>query len=250
MKKEILKTKSIKKSFTEKAVPIEVLKGIDFTAYEGEIIAVTGASGVGKSTFLHIIGTLESPSEGEILYNFDYQINPLKLSPDEISEFRNRHIGFVFQFHYLLPEFSVLENVIMPGLISKEFKNPKPTGDRKFHDNINEKDSVQKLKDHAMEILKNLGIANRSAHRPGELSGGEQQRVAVARALFKKPSIILADEPTGNLDSKSAHELFELFRKVNEEHKTTFVIVTHNEVLAQKCDRKLKMIDGILLSDN
>lgn len=232
MKKEILIVKNLKKTFLTKAGALDVLKGIDFVAYKGEIIAITGASGAGKSTFLHIIGTLESPTSGEIIYKFDEEINPSRLPANVLSQFRNKYIGFVFQFHYLLPEFNVIENVIMPELISQ---------------GSNKKNEHQ-LKERAFEILKNLGIDSRAHHRPGELSGGEQQRVAVARALIKKPSIVLADEPTGNLDSKSAQELFMLFQKINEETGTTFIIVTHNESLAQRCTRKLRMVDGLLLN--
>lgn len=232
MKKEILAVKNLKKTFLTKAGLLDVLKGIDFVAYRGEIVAITGASGAGKSTFLHIIGTLEPPTSGEIIYKFDGEINPSHLSADALSQFRNRHIGFVFQFHYLLPEFNVIENVIMPELISKGSSSKK------------NKEYLEK----AFEILKNLGIDSRAYHRPGELSGGEQQRVAVARALIKNPSIVLADEPTGNLDSRSAQELFMLFQKINEETETTFIIVTHNESLAQKCARKLKMVDGLLIN--
>lgn len=241
MKKKIVTTKNLKKIFVTKAAKIEVLKGIDFFASQGEIIAITGASGVGKSTFLHILGTLESPTEGEVIFDFDGELNPFRLPSDQISHFRNRHIGFVFQFHYLLPEFNVIENVIMPELIAKEL-------------NIAEKrwtkGQIDELKDRAMEILESLGIAERALHRPGELSGGEQQRVAVARALFRSPSIVLADEPTGNLDSKSAYELFELLRKINHQRGTTFIIVTHNETLAKKSDRNLRMVDGLLFEDS
>ncbi len=235
MLKKILITKNIKKTYSSKAGKIEVLKGIDFTATEGDIIAITGASGVGKSTFLHIIGTLEKPSSGEIVYNFNNEeIQPLKLSDESLSYFRNKFIGFVFQFHYLLPEFNVIENVIMPNLISKEHSGVKK----------------HELKDKAYELLKKLGIHKRALHRPGELSGGEQQRVAVARALFNSPKIVLADEPTGNLDTRSAMELFDLFRKINEENNTTFIIVTHNEAIAQRSKRKLRMLDGILYDED
>lgn len=234
MKKEILITKSLKKSYSTKAGSLEVLKGIDFTAYEGDILAITGASGAGKSTFLHIIGTLEKPTAGEVIYRFDKDVSFTGLADNEISNFRNRHIGFVFQFHYLLPEFNVMENVIMPELISIEITKRKK--------------NQKELKEKAYEILKKLGIHERAIHLPGELSGGEQQRVAVARALFNNPSIVLADEPTGNLDSRSAMELFELFQRINEERKTTFIIVTHNEALAKKCVRRFTMIDGILLN--
>lgn len=232
MKKEILTVKNLRKSYSTKAGTLEVLKGIDFSAYEGEILAVTGASGAGKSTFLHIIGTLEKPTSGDVIYGFEGSINPFVLSDNEISNFRNKHIGFVFQFHYLLPEFNVLENVIMPELIAN-----RGSIKRKNRDKLYEK---------AQEILKKLGVHERAFHRPGELSGGEQQRVAVARALFKNPSVVLADEPTGNLDSRAAQELFELFQRINEEDKTTFIIVTHNEMLAKKCAQRFTMVDGVL----
>ncbi|MCS7164158.1 MAG: ABC transporter ATP-binding protein [Thermodesulfovibrio sp.] len=233
MKKEILITKNLKKSYVTKAGIIEVLKGIDFVAYKGEIIAITGASGVGKSTFLHVIGTLDTPTSGEITYKFNGDTNPLSLSSNALSEFRNKYIGFVFQFHYLLPEFNVIENVIMPELIGNEHKR--------------KKQKYEELKDRAFELLKKLGISERAYHRPSELSGGEQQRVAVARALFKNPPLVLTDEPTGNLDSKSAKELFELFKKINSELGTTFIIVTHNEYLAQHCTRRFRMVDGVLV---
>lgn len=233
MKKEILITKNLKKTYWTKAGSIEVLKGIDFVAYRSEIIAITGASGVGKSTFLHLIGTLDTPTSGEILYKFDGEINPLNLSRYALSEFRNKYIGFVFQFHYLLPEFNVIENVVMPELIANEHKKTKQT--------------YKELKEKAFEILKKLGIAEKAYQRPAELSGGEQQRVAVARALFKNPPLVLTDEPTGNLDSNSAKELFELFKEINSETGTTFIIVTHNEYIAQQCTRRLKMIDGVLV---
>jgi lipoprotein-releasing system ATP-binding protein len=233
MKKEILKINNLTKTFITKAGKIEVLKGINFSVYQGEIIAITGASGAGKSTFLHIIGALDSPTSGEIEYNLDKRYNLANLSRDAIAEFRNRNIGFVFQFHYLLSEFNVIENVILPEFIANEFKK--------------EKKNKKKLEEKAFFLLKKLGLHERTLHKPGELSGGEQQRVAIARALFKEPPIILADEPTGNLDSKTAQELFELIKKINEEQGTTFIIVTHNEMLAKKCSRTLKMIDGVLI---
>lgn len=233
MKKKILITNNLTKSYFTKAGKIDVLKGINFCVNQGDIVAITGASGAGKSTFLHIIGTLDFPTSGEMEYHLDANINPAKLSTDALSEFRNKNIGFVFQFHYLLSEFNVIENVILPELISYEFKR-----DKKHKKELEEK---------AFSLLEELGIHERALHKPSELSGGEQQRVAIARALFKNPPIVLADEPTGNLDSKTAQELFTLFQKINEEKKTTFIIVTHNEALAQKCSRNLKMIDGILI---
>lgn len=233
MKKKILTTNSLTKKYITKAGGIDVLKGINFYVNQGDIVAITGASGVGKSTFLHILGTLDFPTSGEIEYYLDKNINPAKLSRDALSEFRNKNIGFVFQFHYLLSEFNAIENVILPKLIGYEF-----TRDKK---------NKKELEEKAFYLLKEIGIHERALHKPSELSGGEQQRVAVARALFNEPAIILADEPTGNLDSKSAQELFELFKKINETKGTTFIIVTHNEKLAQKCSRNLKMIDGMLI---
>lgn len=230
---KILITKNLKKSFQTKASVLEVLKGVDFFAFEGEIVAITGASGVGKSTFLHIVGTLEKPTEGEVLYNLEGQfINPFTLKGDSISNFRNKHIGFVFQFHYLLAEFNVVENIIMPELIGLHLGNSKTKKD---------------LKERAFSLLKELNLDRFAFHLPGELSGGQQQKVAVARALFRNPKIVLADEPTGNLDSKSAFELFELFRQINNKWGTTFIIVTHNEAIAQRCSRRLKMVDGVLI---
>ncbi len=233
MKKKILTTNNLTKKYITKAGRIEILKGINFYVNQGDIVAITGASGVGKSTFLHILGTLDFPTSGEIEYYLDKNINPSKLSRDALSEFRNKNIGFVFQFHYLLSEFNVIENVILPKLIGYEF-----SGNKK---------NKRELEEKAFYLLKELGIHERALHKPSELSGGEQQRVAVARALFNEPAIILADEPTGNLDSKSAQELFELFKKINATKGTTFIIVTHNEKLAQKCSRNLRMIDGILI---
>ncbi len=233
MKKEILRTKNLKKKYITKAGQLEVLKGINLNVYEGEMIAITGASGAGKSTLLHILGTLEFPTSGEIEFDLQGKIDPTALSSFELSKFRNKYIGFVFQFHYLLAEFNVLENIILSRLIGYEFSK--------------NKESKKEIEGKAYILLKELGIHERALHKPSELSGGEQQRVAVARALFNDPKIILADEPTGNLDSKAASELFELFRKINETRGTTFVIVTHNENLAQKCMRNLKMIDGMLI---
>lgn len=234
MKKKILTTNNLRKSYFTKAGEIEVLKGIDFSVSEGEIVAITGASGAGKSTFLHIIGTLDFPTHGDIEYYFEGNVKISELTGDRLSEFRNRNIGFVFQFHYLLSEFTVIENVLLPELIAQEFKG------NRF--------SKRELEEKAFILLKNLGIHDRALHKPSELSGGEQQRVAIARALFKDPPLILADEPTGNLDSKTAQELFELIQKINEEKGTTFIIVTHNEILAQKCTRRLKMLDGVLIN--
>lgn len=186
------------------------------------MVAVMGASGVGKSTLLHILGTLDRPTSGEILYD---GINVASLSDQELTRFRNRRIGFVFQFHHLLPEFTALENVMMPALISGP-----PTS--------------LEARDKAAGLLEELGLGNRADHRPGELSGGEQQRVAVARALVLDPTVVLADEPTGNLDTNTGDELFGLLVDINQRRKTTFVIATHNESLATRCHRTLHMVDG------
>ena len=200
---------------------IEVLKGIDFQINESEIISIVGASGAGKTTLLQILGTIEKPSEGSIFSN---NIDLFKLSEKKIADFRNQNIGFIFQFHQLLPEFTAIENVMLPALINGTSK----------------KDA------HAMatDLLGFLNIANMADKKPDTMSGGENQRVAVARALINKPQIVLADEPSGNLDSKNAFELQELFLRLRNEFGQAFVIVTHNEALANVADRKLTIKDG------
>jgi len=203
---------------------LQVLKGINLTISRGEVISIVGASGAGKSTLLHILGTLDKADSGSIIID---GAAVTTLSSKKLSQFRNRKIGFVFQAHHLLPEFSALENVMMPALISGESK----------HD--------ASLR--AESLLEKLGLRDRSSHRPSELSGGEQQRVAVARALVNQPAVIFADEPSGNLDSESARSLHELFFNLRKEMNQTFVIVTHNEVLAGMADRKLTMKDGLLV---
>jgi lipoprotein-releasing system ATP-binding protein len=198
-----------------------VLKGVDVDIAKGEIVSIVGPSGSGKSTLLHILGTLDEAMEGKITLR-DREIHTLKGEP--LAVFRNRHIGFVFQFHHLLPEFSALENVSIPGWIA---------GFRK-------KDVERR----AMELLQGLGVGHRVENKPGELSGGEQQRVAVARALINNPDIVFADEPTGNLDTANAKELHQLFFELRKQFKQTFLIVTHNEELATMSDRVLHMKDG------
>lgn len=198
-----------------------VLKGVDFSIKQGEIVSIVGPSGSGKSTLLHILGTLDSPSKGEVLVN-GQRIN--FHNDKQVAFFRNRHIGFVFQFHHLLPEFTALENVCIPGWMA---------GRRK-----------KEVADRAIELLNNLGLGQRADNKPGALSGGEQQRVAVARALINKPDIVFADEPTGNLDSANARELHQLFFDLRKQFNQTFLIVTHNEELAQMSDRILHMKDG------
>ena len=203
---------------------VAVLKGLDLTIKKGEIVAIVGPSGAGKTTLLQILGTLDQPEK-----NKDYELNInqtslKKITDKALSKFRNKHIGFIFQFHQLLPEFTALENVCIPAFIA----------------NTNKKDAEKK----ATELLSFLGLSHRIEHKPSQLSGGEQQRVAVARALINNPSIVLADEPSGNLDSAAAKNLHELFFKLRDEFGQTFVLVTHNEELANMADRKLTMKDG------
>lgn len=204
---------------------VKVLKGVDLHIKKGEIVAIVGPSGSGKTTLLQILGTLDKASKNQELIINGKPIQ--QLSDKKISEFRNEHIGFIFQFHQLLPEFTALENVCLPAYIGN-------------------KDKVETEK-RAKELLDFLGLSHRTNHKPNELSGGEQQRVAVARALINKPSVIFADEPSGNLDSTSAKNLHELFFKLRDEFGQTFVLVTHNEELAEMADRKLVMKDGVVV---
>ena len=213
----ILKGKQLTKSYGD----LNVLKGIDIEIKKGEIVSIVGASGAGKSTLLHILGTLDEADAGDL---FIKEKNVTHLNGNQMARFRNLNIGFVFQFHNLLPEFTALENVCIPGFISKQ--NPK------------------EIETKAMELLDMLGIADRKNNKPSELSGGEQQRASVARALINNPGIVFADEPSGNLDSKNAGELHELFFTLRKELDQTFVIVTHNEHLAEIADRKLEIQDG------
>jgi lipoprotein-releasing system ATP-binding protein len=201
-----------------------VLKGVDIEISKGEIVSIAGSSGAGKSTLLHILGTLDTADKGEILFN-DKNIS--KLSGKKLAEFRNKYIGFVFQFHHLLPEFSALENICVPGWIAGG-KN-------------------KDIRERALELLDLLNLKDRAEHKPGELSGGEQQRVAVARALINNPLIVMADEPTGNLDSANAQELHKLFIDLRDRFQQTFLIVTHNEELAKMSDRILHMKDGRII---
>ncbi len=216
----MLSAKNIHKSYG--ALP--VLKGVDIEIIKGEIVSIAGSSGAGKSTLLHILGTLDSADEGEIFLDNE-RID--KLKGKKLASFRNTHIGFVFQFHHLLPEFTALENVCIPGWIAGRKR----------------KEVMEK----AESLLNILGLPDRGEHKPGELSGGEQQRVAVARALINNPSIVMADEPTGNLDSANAKELHNLFIDLRTRFQQTFLIVTHNEELAQMSDRILHMKDGKII---
>jgi lipoprotein-releasing system ATP-binding protein len=202
---------------------LPVLRGIDMDVKRGEVISIVGASGAGKSTLLHIIGTLDKPDQGSLM--IDNQEVFLQSSVS-LAAFRNRSIGFVFQFHNLLPEFSALENVMIPGLIGKR--------------------NTDELKEKAKALMEMLRIGHRAEHKPAELSGGEQQRTAVARALINNPALILADEPSGNLDSKNAVELHQLFFDLRKELNQTFIIVTHNQEFAEMADRKIEIRDGIV----
>lgn len=204
---------------------LDILKGVDFHVDKGEIVSIIGASGAGKSTLLHIIGTLDQADRGDLMINGTAIKN---LSAKKLSAFRNQHIGFIFQFHHLLPEFTALENVCIPGFIRKTDK--------------------KQVEQRAMELLEMLGLSQRSDHKPNQLSGGEQQRVAVARALINQPSIVLADEPSGNLDSENAASLHRLFVELRDSTGQTFVIVTHNEELARVADRTVMMKDGLVVN--
>lgn len=216
----MLKATGIRKAYRN----LNVLKGVDLEIRKGELITIVGASGAGKSTLLHILGSLDRPDDGNVFIN---DIDIFGKSANELAEFRNRHLGFVFQFHNLLPEFSALENVMIPGLIAK-----KPES---------------QVRSEGLRLLGVLGISERQSHKPSELSGGEQQRVAVARALINSPLIIFADEPSGNLDSKNASDLHQLFFKLREELHQTFVIVTHNTDFAAMADRTLEIKDGVIV---
>lgn len=211
--------KNIKKQYGN----LQVLKGVDIHIKPSEVVSIVGSSGAGKTTLLTILGTLDKASSGDILFN---DINISSLNAKKLAAFRNQHIGFVFQFHHLLPEFTAIENVCIPAFINK----------------ISKKEAESK----ALELLDLLGLKDRANHKPSELSGGEQQRIAVARALINDPKVIFADEPSGNLDSENAQNLHQLFFKLRDELKQTIVVVTHNETLANMADRKLVMKDGLI----
>ncbi len=217
----MIKAQNVSKSYGK----LNVLKGVDIDINKGEIVSIVGKSGAGKSTLLHILGTLDKPDQGHVWIN-NQELTAL--NNKEIAKFRNDKIGFVFQFHHLLPEFTALENVSIPGMIQKR--------------------NQKEVKKRAEELLDFLGLADRLKHKPNELSGGEQQRVAVARALFNEPLVVFADEPSGNLDSNTSNELHQLIFDLRDKFKQTFVIVTHNEELAKMSDRRLEMKDGLIVS--
>ncbi len=217
----MIEARNITKSFGK----LKVLKGIDLNIGKGEIVSVVGPSGAGKTTLIQIIGTLDTPDDGQVIIN---GVDVTKMSDMELSKFRNLHLGFVFQFHQLLPEFTARENVMLPMLIGGHGK--------------------KEASKRAEELLTFLGLTDRSEHKPSEMSGGEKQRVAIARALSNSPSVIFADEPSGNLDSHNAAELQSLFRSLRDYFGQTFVIVTHDEHMAERCDRRIRMCDGLIVN--
>jgi lipoprotein-releasing system ATP-binding protein len=217
----VLEGIDIHKSFQTGAGTLHVLKGVNIGIRKGEIVSVVGASGVGKSTLLHILGALDRPTNGRVRLN---STDVFSLSDKKLAHFRNKTVGFVFQFHHLLPEFSALENVMMPRLIAGE--------------------DVSLIRKAAEELLSEVGLSDRADHKPGELSGGEQQRVAVARAFVNEPQIVIADEPSGNLDQATGEELHNLIAELNKKKGQTFIIATHNQVLAHKAHRMITLVDG------
>ncbi len=227
MSEVLLRCEGVTKEYRKDGANVEVLRGVDFSIQAGETLAILGSSGAGKSTLLHVLGTLEPPTKGQVFY-FGKDIN--RFSAEKISQFRNREIGFIFQFHYLLQEFTALENVLMPALIANE--------DR------------EKFTERATKLLEEVGLGHRLTHRPAELSGGEQQRVALARALVMHPRLLLADEPTGNLDSANAQKVKDLFLQLSENRGVTIVLVTHDEEIAKNFSRHLTMRDGKILHDS
>ncbi len=220
-KDAVLEAKGVFRSFQTGSVILDVLKGVDLEIYQGEIVALIGPSGSGKSTLLHILGALDRPDKGSI--NLD-SVEVFSLNDKELAHLRNRTVGFVFQFHHLLPEFSALENVMLPKLIAGE--------------------GIKSIENKAMELLDEVGLKDRKDHKPGELSGGEQQRVAVARALINDPKIVIADEPSGNLDRNTAESLHNLILELSRSRNQTFVLATHNLELAQRANRIFRLKDG------
>ncbi len=227
MNNPLLVCQGVRKTYTEAALDTEVLKGVDLSINAGELVAIIGSSGSGKSTLLHILGALDEPSAGEVIFN---TTNLTSLSANKQAKLRNKHIGFVYQFHHLLADFSAVENVAMPLLIGGVSKS--------------------QSRERAVELLTKVGLSHRLEHRPSELSGGERQRVAIARALVNKPDLVLADEPTGNLDHQTALDIYELMRELNRESGTAFLVVTHDTELAEKLDKQLQMKDGELMTES
>ena len=217
----LIRVVDLYKSYYDGLTELPVLKGVDLEVKKAEIVAIVGASGVGKSTLLHLLGGLDRPTGGTIFYGGE---DIFALNDQELDRFRNEEIGFVFQFHHLLPEFTALENVAMPGLIAQQ------------------KSDV--AEERAKELLDYVGLGERLGHRPSELSGGERQRVAIARALVNQPKVVLADEPTGNLDQKTSEAVHDLLWTLNDQFNQTFIIVTHNQTLAQRADRLVQLVDG------
>lgn len=223
----LVTVEDVTKEFVHEGRPVHVLKGINLTIDAGEMLCIMGPSGAGKSTLLHLLGTLDLPTQGRIFYDGE---DVTRFSSAKLADFRNESIGFVFQFHHLLPEFTAVENVMMPGQIRGE-----PT---------------RSLRERSVNLLEEVGLRDRMTHRPGELSGGEQQRVALARALIMNPKVVLADEPTGNLDSVTSTSMHDLLFRLNEERGTTFLVVTHSHALAEKMPRVVTMRDGYIDMDD
>jgi lipoprotein-releasing system ATP-binding protein len=227
MSEGVIEVKGLSKVFETNGSRVAALKGIDLVIKKGETLGIVGMSGSGKSTLLHILGTLDRPTTGEVLYSGE---NVFRRTDDELATFRNQEIGFVFQFHYLLSEFSALENVMMPLLIQRI--------------------ETKEARELATNILERVGLRDRLDHRPGELSGGEQQRIAIARAVILKPRVILADEPTGNLDLETGSSVMDLFLNLNQEEEITLVLVTHNPAVAERLGRRIRLSDGKIVDEN
>jgi lipoprotein-releasing system ATP-binding protein len=223
-KATILECRQLTKRYTQGELDVEVLKGVNLSINKGERVAIMGASGSGKSTLLHLLGGLEKPSNGQVVLD-NVDIN--RISSSKLAKMRNRALGFIYQSHHLLGEFTVLENVAMPQLIAGK--------------------TVKEARQNAEELIKRVGLGHRLEHKPGELSGGERQRAAVARALINKPDLVMADEPTGNLDSKTAHQVYELMLELNQEMNVSFLVVTHDHELASRIGKVLHMEDGVIV---